>query len=87
MLVLRFILDRDVINVVASHCNGTNSFVDGQGGSMWFSLYLSTWIWVEMPYGEYLRVKRGRKTRNREWRLSLWSACFCSKCSPPCSGK
>lgn len=32
MLALRFILDRDVINVVASHCNGTNSFVDGRGG-------------------------------------------------------
>lgn len=66
MLALRFILDRDVINVVASHCNGTNSFVDGQGGIVWFSLYLSTWIWVEMPYGEYLEEQKGGEREEKE---------------------
>lgn len=66
MLALRFILDRDVINIVASHCNGTNSFVDGQGGSMSFSLYLSTWIWVEMPYGEYLEEWKGGEGEEKE---------------------
>lgn len=29
------------------------------GGSMWFSLYLRTWIWVEMPYAQYLEEWKG----------------------------
>lgn len=66
MLALRLILDRDVINVVAFHCNETNSFVDGQGGSTWFSFYLSTWIWVEMPYGEYLEEWKGGEREEKE---------------------
>lgn len=66
MLALRFILDRNVINVVASHCNGTNSFVDGRGGSMWLSLYLSTLIGVEMPYGEYLEKQKGGEREEKE---------------------
>lgn len=41
-LALGFILDRDVINIVTFHYNGTNSFVDGQEGTVWIKLYLST---------------------------------------------
>lgn len=32
MLALRFLLDRYIIKVVVSHCNGTNSFIGGRGG-------------------------------------------------------
>lgn len=66
MLALRFILDRDAINVVASHCNGTNSFVDGQEESMWFSLYLSSWVWVEMPYWVYLKKENEEEREQKE---------------------
>lgn len=42
MLALGFILEGDVINIVIFHCNGTNSFVDGQEGTVWIKLHLNT---------------------------------------------
>lgn len=65
MLALRFLLDRYIIKVVVSHCNGTNSFVGGRGG-MWFSLYLSTWTWVKIPYGEYLEEQKVGEREEKE---------------------
>lgn len=63
MLALRFILDRDITNIVTFHCNGTNSFMDGQEGSVWIKLYLSTWIWVKMLYDDYMKEWKGGERR------------------------
>lgn len=74
MLALRFILDRHVINGVASHCNGTNSFVDGRVG--WGGGYVAYFISEHLDmggdaiWGVFGEVERVRK-KKKELSLSL----------------